>query len=136
MKEPGDFRHGEGLALDHSSPMSFLILYRVLLGGFETLQLSRRETCDTDIFSNAAISCRVKSRSTRNVLNFFNNPYISSFPIVINTLMVKTHHVKHFLLFFSIFLFLNITIKNKKLLAFKCRKENQLWQAKWRSASM
>jgi len=123
-KTPGRFRHVEELALDHSSPMSFLILYRVLLCGFETLQLSRRSTCDTDIFSNAAISCSVKSRSMRNSLNFFNIPFISSFPMVMNILKVKIHHVKHFFFFFSIFLFLNIMIENRIVISFKWRKEN------------
>jgi len=113
-----------GACLDHSSPMSFLILCRVLLCGLETLQLSRRSTWDMDIFSNVAVSCSVRSRSMRNLLNLFNNPSISSFPMVMNILKVKNHHVKHFLLFSSIFLFLNTMIKNKKLLAFKCRKEN------------
>ena len=120
----GHLRHGEELALDHSSPMSFLILCRVLLCGFETLQLSRRDTCDTDIFSNVAVSCRVKSRSMRNLLNFSNNPFISSFPIVRYILRANTRHVKHFLFFFSIFLFWNIMIENKRLLVFKCGKEN------------
>ena len=123
-KTPGRFRHVEELALDHSSPMSFLILNRVLLCGFETLQLSRRSTCDMDIFSNAAVSCRVKSRSMRNLLNFFNNPSISSFPMVMNILKVKNHHVKHALLFSSIFLFLNIMIENRIVISFKCRKVN------------
>jgi len=85
--------------------MSFLILCTVLLCGFETLQLSRRDTCDTDIFSNAAVSSRVKSRSMRKLLNFFNNPFISSLPMVMDILKVEIHHVKHYLLFFSIFLF-------------------------------
>lgn len=110
--------------MDHKSPMSFLILCRVLLCGFDTFQLSRRDTCETDIFSNVVVSCRVKSRSMRNLLNFFNNPFISSFSTVINILKVKIHHVKHFLLFFSIFLFLNTMIKSNKTLALKCRKEN------------
>jgi len=112
-KGSGRFRHGEGLALDHSSPMNFLILCRVLLCGFETLQLSRRSTCDTDIFSNVAVCCRVKSRSTRYLLNFFNNPFISSFFMPLSILKVENHHDKHFIFFFSIFLFLNIMIKNK-----------------------
>ncbi len=114
----------QGLALDHSSPISFLILCRVLLCGFETLQLSRRSTCDMDIFSNVAVSWSVRSRSMRNLLNFFNNPSISSSPMVMNILKVKNHHVKHFLLFSSIFLFLNIVIKKNKTLVLKRRKEN------------
>ena len=124
LKGPGHFRRGERLAGDHTSPRSFLILCRVLLCGFETLQLSRRSTWDMDIFSNVAVCCRVKSRSMRNLLNLFNNPFISSFPMVMNIVKVKIHHVKHYLLFSSIFLFWSSVIRIEKLLAFKCREEN------------
>jgi len=97
VQDFGDLFDGiEGELDGHFSPMSFLILYRVLPWGFKVLPLMISATAVWDILRNIATCWRVRSLSRMNSLNLHNNLFTSGFCMVNSTLLQKYMHVKHY----------------------------------------
>ena len=90
----------------HCSPMSFLILYKVLSWGFGVLPFRILATAECDILRNIATCWSVKSLSKTNVLNLSTSCIVSLFSIATRIIKSIMRLVKSFFKLFVFFIFL------------------------------